>query len=89
MLAHRSIPGNTPPQLSLPAYRLSRNPIYLGWFLFVLGQGVKNVSLFQIVVSFLMIGLLHWAVVLREEKYLEDMFGSEYLQYRARVRRWL
>ena len=75
--------------VSTGIYRLSRNPIYLGWFIFALGQGVKNVSLFQIVVSLLMIGLLHWAVVLREEKYLEDMFGNEYLQYRARVRRWL
>ncbi len=75
--------------VSTGIYRLSRNPIYFGWFVFMLGLGLTNLSLFQIVISVLMIGLLHWVVVLPEEEYLEDTFGSEYLRYRDKVRRWL
>ena len=75
--------------VSTGIYRLSRNPIYFGWFVVMLGLGLKNLSLFQIVISVLMIGLLHWVVVLPEEEYLEDTFGGEYLRYRDKVRRWL
>lgn len=70
-------------------YRLSRNPIYVGWFLFLLGQGLRNASVFEVLVAVLTIGLLHWAVVLPEERYLEDAFGEAYLQYKRSVRRWL
>src|SRR5687768_12454223 len=70
-------------------YRISRNPIYLGWFLLTLGQGVASLSLFSVAVAVLMIGLLHWAVVLNEEGYLETAFGDEYVRYRESVRRWL
>jgi protein-S-isoprenylcysteine O-methyltransferase Ste14 len=70
-------------------YRISRNPIYVGWFLVILGQGVASRSLFAVAVAVLMIGLLHWAVVLNEEAYLESAFGDEYARYRESVRRWL
>jgi protein-S-isoprenylcysteine O-methyltransferase Ste14 len=33
--------------------------------------------------------VLHYGVILREERYLEGKFGQRYLDYRARVRRWL
>ena len=70
-------------------YRISRNPIYLGWFVFLLGRGLASLSLFQMSMAPLMIGLLHWAVVLREEEYLENTFGDEYMRYKQSVRRWL
>jgi protein-S-isoprenylcysteine O-methyltransferase Ste14 len=75
--------------VSAGIYRISRNPIYLGWFLVTLGAGLRSLSLFQILLAVLMVGLLHWAVVLQEEKYLEDTFGDEYIAYKMRVRRWL
>jgi protein-S-isoprenylcysteine O-methyltransferase Ste14 len=33
--------------------------------------------------------VMHYGVIVREEAYLERTFGEEYRQYRQRVRRWL
>lgn len=68
-------------------YAYSRNPIYLGWFLFIAGIGFRNASLL-VLAALIMILLLYWAVVLREEEYLEHKFGEEYLSYKKSVRRW-
>ena len=75
--------------VSTRVYRFSRNPIYLGWFLFMLGGGFANLSLFQVLVATLMLALLHWVVVPREEEYLAEEFGDAYVRYKQRVRRWL
>ncbi len=70
-------------------YAYSRNPIYLGWFLVMAGSGLIGFSLFVLILSLLMISLLYWAVILEEEKYLENKFGEDYLSYKKNVRRWL
>jgi protein-S-isoprenylcysteine O-methyltransferase Ste14 len=33
--------------------------------------------------------IVHYGVILREEKYLTGKFGDEYLNYKNRVRRWI
>jgi protein-S-isoprenylcysteine O-methyltransferase Ste14 len=33
--------------------------------------------------------IIHRGVILREERYLEKKFGTEYANYRESVRRWL
>jgi protein-S-isoprenylcysteine O-methyltransferase Ste14 len=35
------------------------------------------------------VALTHYVVISREEQYLERRFGSQYLEYKASVRRWL
>ena len=75
--------------VSTGIYRLSRNPIYLGWFMVLLGAGLENGRLAQVWASLVMIVVLHWAVVLPEERYLAETFGDDYVRYKQRVRRWL
>ncbi|MEO3429204.1 isoprenylcysteine carboxylmethyltransferase family protein [Pelagibius sp. CAU 1746] len=70
-------------------YRRSRNPIYLGLALIYLGVVCATASL-GILVSFpLVILVMEFGVIRREERYLERRFGRDYLDYKARVRRWL
>ena len=33
--------------------------------------------------------VMHRGVILREERYLEQKFGDEYIDYKMRVRRWI
>ncbi len=33
--------------------------------------------------------VMHYGVILREERYLQRRFGAEYERYKASVRRWL
>ena len=33
--------------------------------------------------------VLHYGVIIREERYLERKFGDDYRRYRSTVRRWL
>ena len=70
-------------------FRWSRNPMYLGINLVLLGI---SLALRLYWVPLLMPALLticHHGVVLKEEAYLEEKFGTGYLNYKARVRRWL
>lgn len=70
-------------------YRFSRNPIYVALTLLAAGIAFW-------VNSFWMLGLLiptlvvmTIAVIGPEERYLERKFGSEYLDFKTRVRRWI
>ncbi|MBX7170948.1 MAG: isoprenylcysteine carboxylmethyltransferase family protein [Pyrinomonadaceae bacterium] len=70
-------------------YGYSRNPVYLGMILIYLAF----TCFFNFVwfLPFLPVVLLiiQFGVILREEKYLESKFGEEYLDYKKRVRRWI
>ena len=46
-------------------------------------------SYWGLIALVLLLPLMHYGVVLREERYLERKFGESYLHYKARVRRYL
>lgn len=66
-----------------------RNPIYLGMFLLYGGIAVAAQSLWTLILTLPLAGMIRYGVVAREEAYLERLFGSAYRDYQARVRRWL
>ncbi|MBD9375368.1 isoprenylcysteine carboxylmethyltransferase family protein [Rhizobium sp. ARZ01] len=70
-------------------YRFTRNPIYIGMFLGLIGLAVAFDSLWLIVLLVPFYLVIRYGVVAREEAYLERKFGDVYLAYKARVRRWL
>ena len=70
-------------------YGWSRNPIYTGFCLINIGIGVASNN-FWIFVSFIPAALLLYHVAIaKEEAYLEQKFGDEYLAYKKKVRRWI
>jgi protein-S-isoprenylcysteine O-methyltransferase Ste14 len=70
-------------------YRYSRNPIYLSFSLLQFGVACWVNSLWLLVTLMPAVALMAFAVIPREEHYLENRFPSDYLPYKASVRRWL
>ncbi len=71
------------------AFRISRNPMYLGLALILLGVGLLLGSASPFVVVLLFPVLLDRIFIVPEERMLENSFGDRFRQYRIRVRRWL
>jgi len=69
-------------------YRVSRNPIYTGIFLSMIGSCLLVPSVLN-VGSTLVAIVLHHRIVLGEERFLEGRFGQAWRDYRSRVRRYL
>lgn len=70
-------------------FSLTRNPMYVGKFLMVLGAGIaanRWPALLGITAAYL---FFYHAVVLAEEAYLREKFGGEFDEYRSRVPRWI
>ena len=89
--AGSNVPTNRPTTTIVESgpYRFTRNPIYLGMFLGLIGLAIAfdNLWLLMLLVPFALI--IRYKVVAREEAYLERTFGDVYRGYRSRVRRWL
>jgi len=89
--AGSNVPTNLPTTTIVDTgpYRFTRNPIYLGMFLGLIGLAIafENLWLLLMLVPFALV--IRYGVVAREEAYLERRFGDDYRRYRASVRRWL
>ncbi len=70
-------------------YALSRNPIYVSFNVVYVGITFMVNPVWPIAVLPVGIALLYYGVIARDESYLERVFGDEYRQYKARVRRWI
>jgi len=89
--AGSNVPTNLPTTTIVESgpYRFTRNPIYLGWLLGLIGLAIAfdNLWLLIMLVPFALV--IRYGVVAGEEAYLEHKFGDVYRGYRSRVRRWL
>jgi len=69
-------------------FSFTRNPLYLSLLILYAGIGLTANSMWFIPLLVILFLFLH-RVVLREEKYLEYVFGDKYVIYKGTVRRWL
>ncbi len=70
-------------------YRFSRNPIYLGMLLTMLGFTLLAGTLWGLLISPFLIGTITRSIIRPEENYLQGRFDGQYNLYRTLVRRWL
>lgn len=70
-------------------YRFTRNPIYLGFLLMVIGFPLNSGVIWGLVLAPFYMLTMSRLVIEREEAYLERKFKGQYTSYVSRVRRWL
>jgi protein-S-isoprenylcysteine O-methyltransferase Ste14 len=84
-------PGmDTPPErlVTTGPFAYSRNPMYLGHVIFLLGLTLSLRSMLAALITVANAVWFHFRVQ-RDEKRLHERFGQPYLDYTARVRRWI
>lgn len=70
-------------------YRFTRNPIYLGFLLIVIGLPLNSGLYWGIVLAPFYVFMMNRLIIQHEEAYLGRKFGKSYSSYTSRVRRWL
>jgi protein-S-isoprenylcysteine O-methyltransferase Ste14 len=70
-------------------YRLTRNPAYLGMALAYAGIAIALKAPWALAPLPVAIAVIDRGVIAREERYLERKFGTPYVDYKRRVRRWI
>jgi len=70
-------------------FRYTRNPGYAAFALTYLGVSLLAGARWPLILLPGLLVLVDWGVIRREERYLEERFGSDYTEYRRRVRRWI
>jgi protein-S-isoprenylcysteine O-methyltransferase Ste14 len=70
-------------------YRITRNPMYLGLTLIYAGLALLADSVIALAILPALLVAITYAVIKREEHYLEITFGEDYRRYKQRVRRWI
>ena len=70
-------------------YRFTRNPMYLALCLVQAGIGFLLNDWITLLFVVPLALVLHFGVILPEERYLEAKFGEQYLALKRKVRRWI
>jgi protein-S-isoprenylcysteine O-methyltransferase Ste14 len=83
------LPAKTAHITKAGPYRFSRNPMYLGFVLMMLGLALYIGTLPFYLSAIAYFTILNFVFCHYEENKLENAFADEYIQYRNRVRRWI
>lgn len=82
-------PGTTSAMVTSGIYRLSRNPMYVGFLLALTGWAafLSHILAFAFLPAF--VAYMNRFQISPEERALSANFGSQFATYRQAVRRWL
>ena len=70
-------------------YKYSRNPMYLGLLIIVISTTILYFNIFSITTPILFYFWINKFQIKREEIFLTEKFGKEYLSYMTKTRRWI
>lgn len=70
-------------------FRYTRNPGYVSMVMIYASISILSNALWAILLLPVALFTIQRGVIEREERYLERVFGEDYLRYKARVRRWI
>ncbi|MEJ7683307.1 MAG: isoprenylcysteine carboxylmethyltransferase family protein [Segetibacter sp.] len=70
-------------------YSRSRNPTYLSLLLLYTGIALLFGNWWTIILVPVLAAIITLFIIKPEERYLERAFGKDYLEYKAKVRRWI
>jgi len=81
------LPANSLQTTGIYAY--TRNPMYLGLLFMYTGIAIMLGNWWTFLFIPIVILVVTYAVIRKEEDYLERAFGQAYVDYRKKVRRWV
>lgn len=70
-------------------YRYTRNPMYLGLVITLVGVWVVLGTLSPLLPMIAFVWIIEVQFIRGEEQFLDEIFGEQYRSYKLRVRRWL
>lgn len=81
--------GHPTSLITIGPYRMSRNPIYLGFLLIAIGTAFVFANVLAFVGPLVFFFFINTLVIPFEEDMLTNVFGATYQTYRKQTRRWL
>jgi protein-S-isoprenylcysteine O-methyltransferase Ste14 len=82
-------PSSTTSLVVTGVYTISRNPMYLGFLLLLIGWATFLSNLIAFLVLPLFVVYMNRFQIEPEERVLASLFGQQFVEYKSRVRRWL
>ena len=82
-------PGLATSIVTTGVYRLSRNPMYVGFLLMLAAWGVFLANVLSVLLLPLFVVYLNRFQIISEENALLAKFGDDYARYLRSVRRWV
>lgn len=70
-------------------FKISRNPIYLGFTISLLGVWILLGTILPLLGCLIFAAITNYYYIPYEEKLMESTFGSKYKEYKSKVRRWI
>lgn len=82
-------PQNASSLVTTGIYRVTRNPMYLGLLVVLLGWATFLCSVFALFGPVAFVAYITFLQIIPEERLLLAKFGATYSEYQAHARRWL
>lgn len=83
------VPAQTASLVVRGVYRISRNPMYFGFLLMLVGWGILLCNVASLVLIPVFVACMNRFQIDPEERHMREKFGEAYRRYEETVRRWI